>query len=215
MSKISAGTIGIIFLIFFGSITYSFAEESLSWKSEYFVGILDSEIDELIPVYVSTFSEDSLKLDWEKPEVVKDKKIIGFEIFRKDLNSDYYKIEEITNSKKTSYMDMSLSEGYYGYKITPILQKIDSDKITMHGIDRSHDFFPTYMKGQQLIAEISLNQTCHRCFDESFEEIDNIFQYNFSNETKRTVKEYQFNLNSEILRTTQIFENLFKIRNNH
>ena len=214
MSK-KLGIITITVLVFFGSISYSFAEESLSWKSEYFVGILDSEIDELIPVSVSTFSKDSLKLDWKKPEIMKDKKIIGFEIFRKELNSDYYKISESTNSKKTSYIDMSLSKGYYGYKITPILQKIDSEKITMHGIDRRHDFFPIYMEGQQLIAQLSLNQTCHRCFDESFEEIDNIFQYNFSNETKRTVKEYQFNIDSEILRTAQIFEDLFKIKNNH
>ncbi|BDQ30564.1 MAG: fibronectin type III domain-containing protein [Nitrosopumilus sp.] len=199
----------------FGSVTSSFAEDSLSWKSEYFVGILDSKTDEHIPVMVTTFSKDSLKLDWAKPEITTNQKIISYDVLRKDLNSDYYKIAEITNLKQSSYIDMNLNEGYYGYKIIPVLMKTDSDKITMHGINREHSFFPTYVQGQQLVAQNLLKQNCLKCFDDSFEEIDNIFQYEFSEYTKRTNNEYQQNLDSESLRTENLFAFLFKIRNNH
>ncbi|MBT8251846.1 MAG: fibronectin type III domain-containing protein [Nitrosopumilus sp.] len=202
-------------LVLFGSITSSFAEDSLSWKSEYLVGILDSENDESFPVTVTTFSKDSLKLDWEKPEIEKNQKINSYEILRKDLNSNYDKIAEITNPKQLSYIDMNLNEGYYGYKIIPVLLKTDSDKITMHGINREHSFFPIYIQGQQLVAQYLLKQNCLKCFDESFEEIDDIFQYEFSENNKRTNDKYQQNLDSESLRTKTLFDFLFKIRNNH
>ena len=202
-------------LIFFGSIESSFAEETLSWKSEYLVGILDSKNDAYIPVTITTFSKDSLKLEWQKPVIAKDQKITGFEILRKDLNSDYHKVAEITNPKKLSYLDTNLDEGYYGFKIVPVLMKTESNKITMHGIDRQHSFFPTYVEGQQLVAQYLLKQNCLRCFDESFEEIDDIFQYEFSDETKREKKQYQSSLDSEALRTKTLFDFLFQIRNNH
>lgn len=202
-------------LVLFGSITSSFADDSLSWKSEYLVGILDSENDESFPVTVTTFSKDSLKLDWEKPEIEKNQKINSYEILRKDLNSNYDKIAEITNPKQLSYIDMNLNEGYYGYKIIPVLLKTDSDKITMHGINREHSFFPIYIQGQQLVAQYLLKQNCLKCFDESFEEIDDIFQYEFSKNNKRTNDKYQQNLDSESLRTKTLFDFLFKIRNNH
>ena len=202
-------------LVLFGSMENSFAEESLSWKSEYLVGILDSENDANIPVTITTFSIDSLKLEWQKPTITKDQKITGFEILRKDLNSAYHKVAEITNPKKLSYLDMNLDEGYYGYKIVPVLMKTESNKITMHGIDRQHRLFPTYVEGQQLVAQYLLKQNCLRCFDDSFEEIDDIFQYEFSDETKREKKQYQSSLDSETLRTKTLFDFLFKIRNNH
>lgn len=202
-------------LVLFGSITSSFADDSLSWKSEYLVGILDSENGESFPVTVTTFSKDSLKLDWEKPEIEKNQKINSYEILRKDLNSNYDKIAEITNPKQLSYIDMNLNEGYYGYKIIPVLLKTDSDKITMHGINREHSFFPIYIQGQQLVAQYLLKQNCLKCFDESFEEIDDIFQYEFSENNKRTNDKYQQNLESESLRTKNLFDLFFKIRNNY
>ncbi|MBT8173902.1 MAG: fibronectin type III domain-containing protein [Nitrosopumilus sp.] len=207
------GLVAVLVLV--GSTIDSFAEDSLSWKSEYLVGILDSENDESFPVTVTTFSKDSLKLDWEKPEIEKNQKINSYEILRKDLNSNYDKIAEITNPKQLSYIDMNLNEGYYGYKIIPVLLKTDSDKITMHGINREHSFFPIYIQGQQLVAQYLLKQNCLKCFDESFEEIDNIFQYEFSENNKRTNDKYQQNLDSESLRTKTLFDFLFKIRNNH
>lgn len=202
-------------LVLFGTTIDSFAEDSISWKSEYLVGILDSENDKSFPVTVTTFSKDSLKLDWEKPEIEKNQKINSYEILRKDLNSNYDKIAEITNPKQLSYIDMNLNEGYYGYKIIPVLLKTDSDKITMHGINREHSFFPIYIQGQQLVAQYLLKQNCLKCFDESFEEIDDIFQYEFSENNKRTNDKYQQNLDSESLRTKTLFDFLFKIRNNH
>ena len=202
-------------LVLFGLITSSFAEDSLSWKSEYLVGILDSENNASFPVTVTTFSKDSLKLEWQKPDVEKDQKIISFEILRKDLNSDYHKIAEITNPKQLSYVDINLNEGYYGYKVIPVLLKTESNKITMHGINREHSFFPIYVQGQQLIAQYLLKQNCLKCFDESFKEIDDIFQYDFPEYNKRVNNEYQQNLDSESLRTKNLFESLFKIKSNH
>lgn len=203
-------------LVFFGSMAnFSFAEEALTWKSEYRVGILDSKETASFPVIVTTFSKDSLKIEWQKPEISKNQKIIAYEILRKDLNSNYQKVAEITNPKKLSYLDMNLNDGYYGYKIIPVLLKTDSDKITMHGINREHSFFPTYVEGQQLVAQYLLKQNCLRCFDESFEEIDDTFQYEFSNEDRRASKVHQHNLDSEALRTKNLFDFLFKIRTNH
>lgn len=216
MKARSLGMIIFGMFVFFSSTTnLVFAQESLSWKSEYLVGILDSERDALIPVIVTTFSKDSLKLEWEKPEISKTQKIIGYEILRKDINFDYQSVVEISNPKKTSYIDMNLEQGYYGYKVVPVLQKMKSDKITMHGIDRTHYLFPMYVEGQQLLAQYSLNQNCLRCSDESFEEIDNIFQYEFPEENKRTKNKYQLNLESETLRTKNLFDLIFKIRNNY
>ncbi len=215
MRTILLGITVIVVLTLFGVTNFSFAQESLLWKSEYLVGILDSQDDAYVPVIVSTFSKDSLKLDWQKPEIGKNQKIIGYDILRKDLNSSYQKIVEITNPKKLSYLDVNLNEGYYGYKIIPVLQKIDSNKITMHGINRQHSLFPTYVEGQKLIAEYLLKQNCQRCLDESFEEIDDIFQYTFSDENKREKKEHQLDLDSEAMRSKNLFEFLFKIRNNY
>ncbi len=165
-------------LVAFGSMTnLVFAQESVSWKSDYRIGILNFESNSTFSVKVSTFSKNSLLLEWQEPDVPKDQKIIGYEILRKDLNSDYHSIVENTNSKNISYIDKNLDEGYYAYKIIPILQQIEHDKITMHGIDRHHSLFPIYLKFQQQLAEYTLKQTCHECFDDPFEEIDNIFRY--------------------------------------
>ncbi len=213
------GIIGIsitLILVSFGSMTnLVFAQESLSWKSEYRAGILNSEDDSLIPVKVTTFSKDSLQLQWQEPDIAKNQKIIGYEILRKDLNSNYHVIIENMNQKKMSYIDRNLDDGYYAYKIIPILQKIEISKITMHGIDRHHNLFSTYVGGQQLLAYSTLGQYCPRCFDESFEEINNIFQYEFSDENKRTRQSYQSNIDSEVLKATHLFDILFDVTNNH
>jgi len=205
-----------IVLVSLGSMTSMvFAQESISWKSEYLIGILNSDENSLISVQVTTFSKDSLQLTWEKLDVAKNQKITGYEILRKELNSDYQAIDEITNSKKTSYIDTNLSEGYYGYKVIPILEKIESNKITNNRIDRHDEFFSMYVKGQQLLAQHTLEQSCIRCFDESFEEIDNIFAYEFSNDDKRTRQNHQFNMELEVLKAIQFFDILFDVNNNH
>jgi len=215
MRKKSTVIITII-LISFGSMTNMvFAQESLSWKSDYTIGILDSSNDSLISVQVTTFSSDSLQLEWQKPDVTKNQKIIGYEILRKEINSDYQSIVKITNSKNTSYIDRDLNEGYYGYIIIPVLEKIELDKIPMQGINRQHDLFSAYMKGQQLLAQQTLEKSCIRCFDESFEEIDNIFAYEFSDEDKRTRPNQQLNIKSEISKAMQYFDILFNVKNNH
>lgn len=192
-----------------------FAQESISWKSDYLIGILDSDDDSLISVQVTTFSKDSLQLNWQKPDVSKNQKIIGYEIFRKDLNSDYHSINEISNSKMTSYIDRNLNEGYYGYKIIPIIEKIETNKITKNVINRYDDLFSMYVKGQQLLANHTLKQSCIRCFDKSFEEIDNIFAYEFLEGDKRTRQNHQSNIESEILKAIQLFKILFDVKNNH
>lgn len=53
------------------------------------------------------------------------------------------------------------------------------DEIAMSGIAREHAYFNMYKYGQYLLAENELNQICPGCLDGSYEEIDNIFSYDF------------------------------------
>ena len=211
--KIVEITLAIILVSLGSMTTLVFAQESISWKSDYLVGILDSE-ESVIPIKVITFSKNSLQLKWQKPEI-KHQEIIGYEILRKGPNSDYQLILETSNPKNTSYVDRNLSEGYYGYKIIPILQKIESNKITAHGINRNNDLFSSYARGQELLAQYTLKQNCIRCSDESFEEIDNIFAYEFPKDDKRTGQDFQSHINSEMSKAAESFHTLFDVRHNY
>ena len=122
---------------------------------------------------------------------------------------------KISNIKQTSYVDSNLQNGYYGYKIKPILQNIEFDKVTMHGFDRQNGLFSKNMEKQQLLAENLLRQNCIKCFDKSYKEISNIFQYDLPLEKKRTGPDYQLKLDAEALRAKNLFDTLFKIKTNH
>jgi len=79
--------------------------------------------------------------------------ITGYKILRKEMNSSYRVIIDDTNSKNLAYFDMNLPDGYYAYKVIPIIEKEESYKITMHGIDRESDLFEIYKKYQEILAK--------------------------------------------------------------
>ena len=205
----------IVTVMAFSSISNSVFAQVITWKSNYPVGILNADLNSEIPVKVTTHSKNSLKLDWQKPIPVQDRELIGYEIQRKVLNSDYVDLVKISNTKQTSYVDSNLHDGYYGYKIKPILQNIEFAKITMHGIDRQNNLFSTNIERQQLLAENLLRQSCIKCFDKSYNEISNIFQYDIPLEKKRTGSDYQLKLDAEALRAKYLSDMLFKIKTNH
>jgi len=141
--------------------------ETMQWESEFTAGILKTEPSEFgIDLKVSTFDKNSIKLEWQQPAT--DKKIVGYQILRKTLDTEYITHIENTNSLDTSFIDENLQKGYYGYKVIPVTQKPDPQIISMHGIDRNHSLFPAYLKGQELLARELLEQNCPSCIDEPF-----------------------------------------------
>ena len=143
--------------------------ETMQWESEFTAGILKIEPSEFgLDLKVSTFDKSAIKLEWQEPDT--DKKIVGYQILRKTLNTEYVTHIENTNSSDTSFVDEELQKGFYGYKVIPVTQKHDPQIISMHGIDRNHSFFDAYMKGQQLLAEALLKISCPACIEEPFSE---------------------------------------------
>ena len=197
-----------------GSMNIVFAE-SISWKSEYLVGILNYDNESQIPITVTTFSKDSLKVEWSPPTISANELLEGYEIQRKSINTEFSTIVPIYDSKKTVYVDSDLEEGYYAYNVIPIINNQKADEITTHGIDRYHILFLIYMKGQELLAENTLKQNCIKCFDEEFNKIDNTFKYEFSEITKRQNSQFQDTLSFEITKAKNFFGKLFDVKNNH
>jgi len=147
--------------------TYS---ETMQWESEFTAGILKTEPSEFgLDLRVSTFDKNAIKLEWQEPNT--GKKIIGYQILRKTMDTEYITHIENTNSSDTSFVDENLQKGFYGYKVIPVSQKPDPQIISMHGIDRNHSLFDAYLKGQQLLAEALLQKNCPACFEEPFSEI--------------------------------------------
>ena len=140
------------------------------WNSDFTAGILKTEPSEFgLYLRVSTFDKNAIKLEWQEPNT--DKKIVGYQILRKTLDTEYIKHIENTNSLETSFVDENLQKGFYGYKVIPVTQKHDPQIISMHGIDRNHSLFDAYLIGQQLLAEALLQKNCPSCFEEPFGEI--------------------------------------------
>jgi len=144
--------------------------ETTQWSSDFTAGILKTEPSEFgLYLRVSTFDKNAIKLEWQEPNT--DKKIVGYQILRKTLDTEYIKHIENTNSLETSFVDENLQKGFYGYKVIPVTQKHDPQIISMHGIDRNHSLFDAYLIGQQLLAEALLQKNCPSCFEEPFSEI--------------------------------------------
>jgi len=148
--------------------------ETMQWNSDFTAGILKTEPSEFgIELKVSTFDKNALKLDWQEPDT--NDKIVGYQILRKTLNTEYITHVENTNSLELFYVDSNLQKGFYGYKVIPIIEKQELQIISMHGIDRNHSLFPAYLKGQELLAQSLLEQSCPLCFEKPFGEIYNEF----------------------------------------
>jgi len=150
--------------------------ETMQWESEFTAGILKTEPSEFgIDLKVLTFDKNAIKLEWQEPDI--DKKIIGYEILRKTLDTEYITHIENTNSLDTSFVDENLEKGFYGYKVIPVTQKHEPQIISMHGIDRNHSLFDAYMKGQELLAHALLDQSCPSCIDEPFGGFNSQFHF--------------------------------------
>ncbi len=77
-------------------------------------------------------------------------------------------VDEFGNSWTFEY-------GVWSRDYIPIQKEID--EITMLGYARYDSNFNMYKYGQHLVAETKLIELCSHCFDEPFEEINNIFTY--------------------------------------
>ena len=173
--------------------------DSVEWKSDYRVGILNQDSDSPIPVKVTTFSKDALKIQWESPEIQKNEIITGYKILRKEMNSSYQVIIDDTNSKNLVYLDKNLPDGYYAYKVIPIIEKEESDKITMHGIERWSNLFNIYMKGQELLAKQVWNSA------EIQSELPDSYAIEFKGVSRMSNPIFQSAIIDEALKAKQIF----------
>jgi len=148
--------------------------ETTQWESDFTAGILKTEPSEFgIDLKVSTFDKNTIKLEWQDPDT--DKKIVGYQILRKTLDSEYITLVENTSSFETSYVDIELQKGFYGYNVIPILEKNEPEIISTHGIHRNHSLFAMYMKGQELLAQDLVEKICPKCMDEPFGGINSQF----------------------------------------
>ena len=197
-----------------GSMNIVFAE-SISWKSEYLVGILNYDNESEIPITITTYSIDSLKIEWKSPSISTNQYLEGYEIQRRTIDSEFTTIIPIYDSKKTFFIDENLDEGYYTYNVIPIIKNQRADEITMHGIDRKHNLFSIYLKGQELLAQNTLKENCMKCFDDEFDKLDNIFRYEFSDISKRQDTQFQDTLSFEITKAQNFFEKIFEFKTNH
>jgi len=205
--------LGLFFVLVIASVSIStgiaYAESSVEWKSEYRVGILNEKSESLIPVKVTTFSKDALKIQWESPEIQKNEIITGYKILRKEMNSSYLVIIDNTNSKNLVYYDKNLPDGYYAYKVVPIIEKEESDKITMHGIERWSNLFNIYMKGQELLAKQVWNS------DKIQAELPDSFAFEFKRIHRMNDPVFQSAIIDEVLKAKQIFIEKFDVKSNH
>lgn len=197
------------------SVSIAYGEEAISWKSEYKVGILNYDDESEIPLRVSTFATDSLKIEWQTQSISSNKVLVGYEIQRRTIDGKFTTIIQNYDPKMTSYLDKNLEKGYYAYNVIPSIENQKADEISMHGIDRKNNLFSIYIRGQELLAENTLKQNCIKCFDEEFDDLDNTFRYEFSEITKRHNSEFQDKRSFEITKAKSFFEKIFEIKTNH
>lgn len=91
-------------------------------------------------------------------------------------NKDYVPI------KKT---DPELTNEIKLWAIKHVQKDSFNDALTSVILDRNLNYFVLEKEYQQLLAESILEEMCPKCLDESFEEIDDIFNYDFPVESER------------------------------
>ncbi len=205
--------LGLFVVMVIASVSIStgiaYAESSVEWKSEYRVGILNEKSESVIPVKVTTFSKDALKIQWESPDIQKNEMITGYKILRKEMNSSYRVIIDDTHSKNLLYLDKNIPDGYYAYKVIPIIEKEESDKITMHGIDRESNLFEIYKKGQELLAKQIWDSVKIQS------ELPDSFAFEFKEVSRMNNPIFQSAVLDEVLKAKQIFIEKFDVKSNH
>ena len=193
----------------FADSSVEWKSESVEWKSEYRVGILNEKSESIIPVKVTTFSKDALKIQWDSPEIQKNEMITGYKILRKEMNSSYRVIIDNINSKNLVYLDKNIPDGYYAYKVIPIIEKQESYKITMHGIDRESNLFEIYKKGQELLAKQIWDSVKIQS------ELPDSFAFEFKEVSRMNNPIFQSAILDEVLKAKQIFIEKFDVKSNH
>lgn len=185
------------------------------WNSNISVGIMDSpQFENGIEIKIETISVDGLKIEWNNPPLSNDLIITGYEISRKSLDGTYEVIIKNTNSTATTYFDLNLPPGYYGYKIIPITEKKPSDQLTMHGIDRQSNLFLTYVLGQELLAKSTMNDILNgRTIQNNSIKEPFSHYYNPLKRTEDPVLQNQILL--EISKAEQLFSQKYNIQTNH
>ncbi len=198
--------VSLVFSVLFVGILYNAHAETLAWKSDYSVGFFKPEQSEF-NLKIVTLDKNSLKLEWSKPLTMKN--LEGYQILRKVEGFNYQIIAE-QNSRTTTYSDHDLSKGYYTYVILPMFDE-RLDKPTKHGITRTNDLFRAYVKGQEVIAKEKLRNMCSKCFNVSFEEIDQIFAHDFPNGERFTPK-LKATIEKEALKASIRFNELYDMK---
>lgn len=185
------------------------------WKSEISVGILETQHSEFgIDFQVITHSNNGLKLEWSQPQISDNQILTGYEIFRKTSYTNYVIIVENLNPTESTYLDLDLSIGYYGYLIKPILEKKPSDSITKHGIDRNHNLFSSYLFGQELLAQQTLNKILNaKSLQKNSTEEPLTHYSSFLKRTEDPILQSQ--IKQEILKAEKIFFHNFDVQINH
>ena len=185
------------------------------WKSDIQVGFLEPKNSEYdTNLKISTISNHELKLEWQEPTLLDNLDVVGYKIFRKTINSDYVVILENTKSTETIYIDKELSADYYGYKIVPIIENEPSDKITMHGIDRNNNMFDSYLLGQELVAQNTLNKILNeKSIQKNSMPQPFTYEYDFLKRSEDPI--LQKNISNEIIKAQKIFYEKFVVTINH
>ena len=189
--------------------------DTTEWNSEILVGILESENTENgINVKVSTISNNGLKIEWSEPNLTENLLVTGYQILRKTLDNNYSVLVENTKSLETSYIDDGLVSNYYGYKILPITVNMPSDQITLHGIDRNNNLFASYLAGQELIAQQTLEKILNtKTIQNNSLEKPKTHHYEFLKRSEDPV--LQHNISIELLKAEKIFSQYFNVQINH
>ena len=162
----------------------------------------------------SSYYVDFLKIQWEKPDVQKGYEITGYKILRKTGTvGEYQVLIENTKSKETHFVDRDIKKDWYGYYVTPIIEKIKPDRITMHGIDRKSNLFDTYKEGQMLLAKNTMDKIL---FGKNIQNDETVIpktiQYDILKRTEDTV--LQNMQKYQAYKAWKFFEKSFDVKNN-
>jgi len=215
---LTSGMFLLLSLMVYGVIegnTQDVLAATTEWKSDFQVGFLEPENSEYdTNLKISTISTHELKLEWQEPTLSDNLDVVGYKIFRKTINSDYITIIENTNSTETIYVDSKLSADYYGYKIVPIIENKPADKITMHGINRNHNMFDSYLLGQELVALNTLNEILNeKSIQKNSMPEPFTYEYDFLKRSEDPI--LQKNISNEIIKAQKIFYEKFIVAINH
>jgi len=96
----------------------------------------------------------------------------------------------------------------------PIIENEPADKITMHGIDRNNNMFDSYMLGQELVAQNTLNEILNeKSIQKNSMPEPFTYEYDFLKRSEDPI--LQKNILNEIIKAQKIFYEKFVVTINH